>query len=43
MRLGIRLGTFFRIGLIAMVFTLLAKWLLRKFKVPGLSAAVEGV
>jgi hypothetical protein len=40
---GFRFGTFFKIGVIAMVFILLAKWLLKKVNVPGLSAAVAGV
>jgi hypothetical protein len=38
--IGFRLGTFFKIGLIAMVFIILAKWALTKVKVPGLSSAV---
>jgi hypothetical protein len=41
--IGFRFGTFFKIGLIAMVFIIMAKWLLTKFKVPGLSAAVQAV
>jgi hypothetical protein len=41
--LGFRLGTFFKIGIMAMVFILMAKWLLSKFSVPGLSAAAQAV
>lgn len=37
---GFRLGTFFKIGIIAMVFLILAKWVARRVNVPGLSAAV---
>jgi hypothetical protein len=40
---GFSLGSFFKIGIIAMVFILLAKWVLTKVKVPGLSTAVAGV
>lgn len=40
---GFSLGTFFKVGIIAMVFILLAKWVLAKVKVPGLSTAVAGV
>lgn len=35
---GFRLGTFFKIGLMAMVFIIFAKWVLRKLPVPALSA-----
>jgi hypothetical protein len=38
--IGFKFGTFFKIGLMAMVFLILAKWVLTKVKVPGLSAAV---
>ena len=41
--LGFRFGFFVKIGLIALVFILLAKWLLKKVNVPGLSAAVASV
>lgn len=41
--LGYSFGSFFKIGLIAMVFILMAKWLLTKVKVPGLSAAAQAV
>lgn len=40
MRTGFKLGSFLRVGLMAMVFIILAKWLLSRFKIPGLSAAV---
>ena len=40
---GVRFGTFFKIGIIAFVFILLAKWLLTRFKVPGLTRAAEAV
>jgi hypothetical protein len=40
---GFRLGTFFKIGIMAMVFILFAKWLLAKVPVPGLSAAAQAV
>jgi len=40
---GFRLGTFLKITVIAIVGILLAKWLLTKVKVPGLSAAVQAV
>lgn len=36
--LGRGLGMFFKIGLIAMVFIIFAKWLLAKVNVPGLSS-----
>lgn len=39
--MGFKLGTFFKVGLMAMVFIVLAKWVLTRFKVPGLSAAAE--
>lgn len=39
--MGFRLGAFFKIGLMAMVFIILAKWVLSRFNVPGLSAAVQ--
>jgi hypothetical protein len=41
--IGFRFGTFFKIGVIAVVFIILAKWLLTKVKVPGLSAAIQAV
>lgn len=41
--IGFSLGAFFKIGLIAMVFILMAKWLLKKVNVPGLSTAAEAV
>lgn len=41
--IGFSLGLFFKIGLIAMVFILLAKYVLAKVNVPGLSAAAQGV
>lgn len=41
--MGFRLGTFFKIGIIAMVFIVLAKWVLGKFPIPGLSAAAAAV
>jgi hypothetical protein len=41
--IGFRLGTFFKITVIAIVGILLAKWLLTKVKVPGLSSAVAAV
>jgi len=41
--LGFSLGSFFKIGLIAMVFILLAKWVLAKVKIPALSATVASV
>jgi len=41
--LGFGLGAFFKIGLIAMAFILLAKYLLTRVKVPGLTAAAEAV
>jgi hypothetical protein len=41
--IGFRLGTFFKITLIAIVGILLAKWVLNKVKVPGLSSAVNAV
>jgi hypothetical protein len=40
-RLGFSLGAFFKIGIMAMVFIVLAKWLFAKFPVPGLSAAAR--
>lgn len=42
-KIGFSLGTFLKIGLIAMVFILFAKWALKKVNVPGLSTAVQGV
>jgi hypothetical protein len=41
--LGFSLGSFFKIGLIAFLFILLAKWALAKVPVPGLSAAAASV
>jgi hypothetical protein len=41
--LGFSLGTFFKVGLIAMVFILLAKYVLGRVKVPGLSTAAAAV
>lgn len=38
--IGFGLGSFFKIGLIALVFILFAKWALKKVNVPGLSTAV---
>lgn len=38
---GFKLGTFFKVGVMAMVFIIMAKWLLTRFKIPGLSAAAE--
>lgn len=40
-KFGFSLGAFLKIGLIALVFLVLAKWLFKKVNVPGLSAAVE--
>jgi hypothetical protein len=40
---GLRLGTFFKIGIIAFVFILLAKWVLTRVKIPALSAAAQAV
>jgi len=37
---GWGLGSFFKIGLIALVFIVLAKWVATKVNVPGLSSAV---
>jgi hypothetical protein len=42
-KIGFSFGSFVKIGLIAMVFILLAKWVLTKVNVPGLSSAVQGV
>ncbi len=42
-KIGFSFGSFFKIGLIAMVFILLAKWVLAKVNVPGLSAVAQGV
>jgi hypothetical protein len=39
---GWGLGSFFKIGLIALVFIVLAKWVATKVNVPGLSSAVAG-
>jgi len=39
---GWGLGSFFKIGLIALVFLILVKWVATKVNVPGLSAAVAG-
>jgi hypothetical protein len=39
---GWGLGSFFKIGLIALVFIIFAKWIASKVNVPGLSAAVAG-
>jgi hypothetical protein len=39
-KLGWSLGSFVKIGLMAMVFLILAKWALKKVNVPGLSTAV---
>lgn len=41
--IGFSLGSFLKIGLIAVVFILLAKFVLNKVKVPGLSTAVNAV
>lgn len=41
--IGFSLGSFFKIGIIAMVFILMAKYLLAKVKVPGLSTAAAAV
>jgi hypothetical protein len=41
--IGFRFGTFLKITIIAIVGILLAKWVLNKVKVPGLSAAVNAV
>lgn len=38
---GWGLGSFFKIGLMAMVFFILAKWVATKVNVPGLSSAVS--
>jgi hypothetical protein len=43
MKLGFKLGTFFRITFIAIVGILLAKWIFTKVKVPGLSSAITAV
>ena len=43
MKLGFKLGTFFKITVIAIVGILLAKWALTKVKVPGLSSAIAAV
>jgi hypothetical protein len=40
MRIGYSLGSFLKIGLIALVFLILAKWVASKVNVPGLSSAV---
>jgi hypothetical protein len=42
-KLGFSLGQFLKITFIAIVGILLAKFLFKKFNVPGLTAAVEGV
>jgi hypothetical protein len=39
--LGYSFGSFFKIGLIAMLFIVLAKWVLAKVKVPALSALAQ--
>ncbi len=39
--LGYSFGSFFKIGLIAMLFIILAKWVLSKVKVPALSAIAQ--
>jgi hypothetical protein len=39
--LGFSFGTFLKIGIIATVFIILAKWLFSKFNVPGLSSAIQ--
>lgn len=39
---GWGLGSFFKIGLIALVFIIFAKWIAAKVNVPGLSSAVAG-
>lgn len=41
--LGFSLGAFFKITVIAIVGILLAKWILNKVNVPGLSSAVNAV
>ena len=42
-KLGFSLGTFLKITFIAIVGILLAKWLFKRFHVPGLTTAVEAV
>jgi hypothetical protein len=39
-KLGFSLGSFFKIGLTALLFFIFAKWLAGKVNIPGLSAAV---
>ena len=38
---GVTLGQFVKIGVVALVFLVLVKYLVRKVDVPGLSAFVE--
>lgn len=40
-KVGFSLGSFFKIGLIALVFLIFAKWLAGKVNIPGLSATVQ--
>lgn len=40
-KIGFSLGSFVKIGLMAMVFLIFVKWLAGKVNVPGLSAAVQ--
>ena len=40
-KVGFSLGSFFKIGLIALVFLIFAKWVAGKVNVPGLSSAVQ--
>ena len=39
-KVGFSIGSFFKIGLIALVFLIFAKWAAGKVNVPGLSSAV---
>jgi hypothetical protein len=41
--IGFSLGSFLKITVIAIVGILLAKWVLNKVKVPGLSTAINAV
>ena len=42
-KLGTSLGTFLKIGIIAVVFILFFKWLLNKIRVPGLTTVANAV
>jgi hypothetical protein len=41
-KVGFSLGSFVKIGLIALVFIVIAKWLAGKVNIPGLSSVVQG-